>query len=149
MKLLVLIALIIVTHSYAQDGDHADNSYSSKCTDSSKTCLVINEDEIQLIDIEDVNRVIVGKRLNNRFGLSGVVEADKICIKNNSNGLCDIVGLMAGVDQADYHDGGHIFIDGLKCNSTTGQLSFTEVIEWTPMSYSLRNFSIKKCHDLI
>lgn len=142
MKVLVLIAFIIAVHSYAQD-DINQRTNKPICTNQNKACLVVNGTEIQLIEVQDHEGNIIGSRLNSKQALSGLVNSDEVCIKNTDENVCNIIEAMAGIDDADYANGGHIYIENLKCNQQG--TSFTEVIEWTPMGYDHRNIEFKSC----
>lgn len=142
MKLLVLIAFIIAVHSYAQDDGYHVTSKPS-CTHADRACLVINGSELQMIDVQNRSDDVVGSRLNSRQALSGLTNSDEVCVKNTTKGVCGIIESMAGVDDLYYAQGGHIYIEDLECNEQG--VSFTEVIEWTPMGYDHRNIEFKLC----
>jgi hypothetical protein len=143
MKAIILAMSLFSVLSFAQDSFHSIEP--AKCTDKTKTCLKYDGDEYQMIDILDRDGNIVGATLNTKSPLSSVFEDEAICYENNAKELCSIFKAMAGVDEEYYYDGGHIYIDNFKCNAETGELSFTEVIEWTPMGYDHRKFKISKC----
>lgn len=144
MKLLILLAFVFVIHSYAQDGYHS--FAKPTCNDSYISCLVIDgEEEVQLIEIRDVVGDLIGETLNRDYALSSLSADQKVCFKNNSEKMCDILEAMAGVDERDYYQGGHILIEDFSCDVKTGKVTFTEVIEWTPIYRDTRSFEIKEC----
>lgn len=142
MKVLVLIAFIIAVHSYAQDDGYHRRSKPS-CTQEDRACLVINGTELQIVDIRNRDGDVVASQLNSSQALSGLTNGDEVCVKNTSKGVCGIIQSMAGVDDLYYAQGGHIYIEDLECNEQG--VSFTEVIEWTPMGHDHRNIEFKPC----
>lgn len=143
MKFLILLTFVFIVHSYAQDGYHVENKPS--CNDSNSTCLIIDGEEVQLIEIQDRTGMTIGETLNRKSALSSLSADQNICFKNNNEKVCDILSAMAGVDERDYYQGGHILIEDFSCNKESGKVTFTEVIEWTPIYRDTRSFEIKEC----
>lgn len=125
-KLLFLIFVSLTTHaSFAQDAD-----YEPAVCNEGESCIETttaggNQSVFKLIQIEDEEGQIIGKRLNMNSAITDIFyEGVTACYKGVIADACDMGELMTGSTNLDYGQGGHARIEKFNCFAFDGAVNF-------------------------